>query len=49
MKKLLDVRFLTILNSVAMVLVSQSANAACSWMFHQPEFPQEANCLRKTK
>jgi len=30
-----------------LVLVTATANAACAWYFHQPEFPKEANALRK--
>lgn len=36
-----------ILNCLALVLVTATANAACIWYFHQPEFPKEANALRK--
>ena len=32
---------------LALVLVTATANAACAWYFHQPEFPKEANALRK--
>ena len=38
-----------IMNSFALMLVVQSANTACVWIFHQPEFPEEANRYRKLK
>lgn len=47
MKKLFNPKVLTILNSLAVVLVASSANSACSWMFHQPEFPKEANKFKR--
>lgn len=37
------------LNCVALALVVQTANAACIWMFHQPEFPEEAKKYSKIK
>ena len=36
-----------ILNSLALVLVSLSANSACAWVYHQPEFPETANRFKK--
>ena len=47
MKKFFNPKLLTILNSLAVVLVASSANSACSWMFHQPEFPKEANRFKR--
>lgn len=41
--------FGVIMNSIALMLVVQSANTACVWIFHQPEFPEEANKYRKLK
>ena len=38
-----------ILNCFAMLLVAQSANAACIFYFHQPEFPVEANKFKKVQ
>lgn len=35
------------LNSLALMLVAQSANQACMWFFHQPEFPEAANKFKK--
>lgn len=31
------------LNVLALLLVMQTANSACIWVAHQPEFPEEAN------
>lgn len=36
-----------VINCLAMLLVTVTANSACIWYFHQPEFPKEANGLRK--
>jgi cyclic lactone autoinducer peptide len=36
-----------VLNTLALALVAQSANQACLWFFHQPEFPESANKLKK--
>lgn len=30
------------INKVALNLVKRSANSACVWSIHQPEFPEEA-------
>lgn len=35
------------LNCMALLLVAQTANVACLWIFHQPEFPKEANKFKK--
>ena len=37
----------SIVNALALMLVVQSANSACCWLFHEPEFPTEANKFRK--
>lgn len=29
-------------NALAMMMVVQTANSACIWIVHQPEFPDEA-------
>lgn len=34
-------------NAAAVMLVIQTANSACMWLVHQPEFPKEANMRRK--
>lgn len=36
-----------ILNRMALVSVTQSANQACMWFFHQPKFPESANRFKK--
>ena len=46
MKKRIGKSKFGILNCLALVLVTATANAACIWYFHQPEFPKEANALR---
>lgn len=35
------------LNSLALALVAISANSACAWVYHQPEFPETANRFKK--
>lgn len=35
------------MNALAMLLVRQTANSACIWVAHQPEFPSEANRFKK--
>lgn len=36
-----------VLNSLALMVVSMSANSACCWVYHQPEFPDAANKFKK--
>ncbi len=36
-----------VLNSLALFLVSQTANQACMWFFHQPKFSESANRFKK--
>ncbi|MBE5894142.1 MAG: cyclic lactone autoinducer peptide [Lachnospiraceae bacterium] len=38
---------LGVVNAVALMAVTFSANSACCWVFHQPEFPAEANAFKK--
>ena len=33
---------MTMINAAALLLVVQTANSACIWLSHQPEFPEEA-------
>lgn len=42
-------KMLQVVNSIALVLVAQSANSACTFYFHQPEFPEEANKYKRIK
>ncbi len=44
MKKLMS---LGVLNSLALMMVIESANQACIWFFHQPEFPESAKKYQK--
>ncbi len=48
-KKKNFIKLLRVFNCIAIVLVAQSANIACAWVFHQPEFPEAANKFKKTK
>lgn len=45
--KFLDGKLLKLLNCLSLKLVARSANSACVWYFHQPEFPEEANKFKK--
>lgn len=38
-----------IVNILAIILVRQTANSSCAWVFHQPEFPDEANKFKRVK
>lgn len=49
MKKKLSVKMLGIVNLMALLLVSHSANITCVWAFHQPEFPEAAQKFKKRK
>ena len=40
-------RIVACINALAMLLVVQTANSACIWVAHQPEFPKEADKLKK--
>ena len=42
-------KMMKIMNCFAVLLVAQTANAACIWIFHQPKFPQEAEKYCKFK
>lgn len=37
------------LNTLALLLVMQTANSACIWVAHQPEFPEAANKFKYYK
>ena len=41
-KKFLSKGIVGCFNALAMGLVIQTANSACIWLIHQPEFPEEA-------
>lgn len=38
-----------LINCIAILLVIQGANSACTWVIHQPKFPEEANQYKKVK
>ncbi|MGC4020276.1 MAG: cyclic lactone autoinducer peptide [Muricomes sp.] len=42
-KKFFEDGVMKCLNVLALLLVRQTANSACIWVAHQPEFPEEAN------
>lgn len=46
-KNFLGKRMFTLANVVALMLVVQTANSACIWLAHQPEFPKEANIFKR--
>lgn len=47
LKRMLKKVALGCANALAMLMVVQTANSACVWVVHQPEFPEEAKKLRK--
>lgn len=49
LKKFIGSKLFTVLNCLALITVVQTANVACVWAFHQPEFPREADKYRKLK
>ena len=51
LKNMLKKVMLGCVNAMAMMLVVQTANSACVWIVHQPEFPEVAkrySCLLYT-
>ena len=42
LKNMLKKVMLGCVNAMAMMLVVQTANSACVWIVHQPEFPEVA-------
>lgn len=40
-------KVMVLMNCVATFFVIQTANSACAWIFHQPEFPEEAKKYSK--
>lgn len=48
-KKVLENGVMKCLNILALLLVVQTANSACIWVAHQPEFPEAANKLKYNK
>ena len=47
LKRMLKKVALGCVNALAMLMVVQTANSACVWVVHQPEFPLEASKYRK--
>lgn len=48
-KIIFNKKILGVLNVLAVVLVTQTANSTCVWLYHQPEFPASANKFKKLK
>ncbi len=48
-KQKLGKRVMRVLSCLALLLVMQTANTACIWVAHQPEFPNEANRYKINK
>jgi cyclic lactone autoinducer peptide len=42
MGKKLFIQFGKVVNMFALLMVFQSANSTCVWVFHQPKFPDDA-------
>lgn len=40
-------QLITTLNNLTLAMVRQSANSACTWIFHQSEFPKGAEKFKK--
>ena len=46
-RKLMGSKMAALVNCLALLLVMQTANSACLWIVHQPEFPKEADKFKK--
>lgn len=46
-KKYFSKGVMKFLSVLAVLLVMQTANSACIWVAHQPQFPEVANKLKK--
>ena len=49
LKTILNKHAFKLLNVMALMLVMQTANATCTWIAYQPEFPSEANKFKRVK
>lgn len=49
MKKDIGAKTLKMCNTLALKLAASTANSACLWLCHQPEFPEAANKFKKVK
>lgn len=47
LKKFLCTKAVKCFNALAVLMIIQTANSACIWVAHQPEFPVEANRYKK--
>ncbi|MBR3598988.1 MAG: cyclic lactone autoinducer peptide [Lachnospiraceae bacterium] len=47
MKIFSNPKLMAVLNSLAVMVVATSANSACSWLFHQPKFPEGAEKFKR--
>lgn len=48
-KKTITERVASITDATALKMVQMNANSACSWLYHQPEFPKEAEKFKKVR
>ena len=46
-RKFMGSKMAALINCFALLLVMQTANSACLWIVHQPEFPKEADKFKK--
>lgn len=46
-KKISKITPITIMNTLALMLVIKNVNAACYWLMYQPEVPEAASKLMK--
>ena len=49
LKKDISAKTLGMVNTLALKAVKSTANSACLWVCHQPEFPEAANKFKKVK
>ena len=40
-------KLVSLVNGMALMFAMSSVNMACTWIFHQPELPKEAEKFRK--
>lgn len=49
LRNFLEKNVIKVVNAIALLLVVQTANSACFWVAHQPEFPESANKYKRMK
>lgn len=49
MKKLFNRKLFGALNAFALLLVASTANSACLWLYHQPDYPEAADRFKMVK